>query len=169
MTKASTSTDILPPVLYGLRKTHKTVENPTIGPKVRPVCAANIAPNSRLSHFLSMIINDFMDAENHDGEVRSSEEMRAKFEAFNSLENIDKRFVRILSMDVKALYPSMSRSESRKAIIEMIVNSGVSVENVDFEEATKFIVVMYSQDDIELYGLSDVIPTRAKVTTRKLT
>ena len=83
MSKASTSTDILPPILYGLRKTHKAVEDPVVGPKVRPVCAANVAPNSRLSHFLSMIVNDFMDAENYEGEVRSSEEMRALFEAYN--------------------------------------------------------------------------------------
>ena len=44
VSKASTSTDILPPILYGLRKTHKAVEDPVKGPKVRPVVQPTLLP-----------------------------------------------------------------------------------------------------------------------------
>ena len=168
VTKASTSTDILPPVLYDLRKTHKAVEDQVKGPKVRPVCAANTAPNSRLSHFLSMIINDFMDAENHAGEVRSSEEMRALFDAANRQTGCKKK-TRVVSQDVKGLYPAMSRKQSMLSVIEMIENSGVVVKNVNVEEAVRFIAVMFTPEEIKKHGLENVIPAREKKTTRQLT
>ena len=52
---ASTATNVPAPPLYGLRKTHKPVRNPP----VRPVCGANSAPNSRLGHFLSKVVNNY--------------------------------------------------------------------------------------------------------------
>ena len=56
---ASTSTNIPPPPKYGLRKDHKPVQpgEEHVGPPVRPVAGATEAPNSRFSHFLSMIVN----------------------------------------------------------------------------------------------------------------
>ena len=78
---ASTATNVPAPPLYGLRKTHKPVSDPP----VRPVCGANSAPNSRLGHFLSRIINDFTNCAERDTECRSSEEMRAAFCAFNTV------------------------------------------------------------------------------------
>lgn len=76
--------------MYGLRKDHKDTEDETKGPPVRPVCGANQAPNSRLSHFLSRIINDYTDNANIETECRSSEEMRAAFEEYNELEQKNK-------------------------------------------------------------------------------
>ena len=58
VTKASTTTNVLPPPLYGFRKTHKTNHNGDNGPPMRPVCGAKDAPNSRFSNFLSKIIYD---------------------------------------------------------------------------------------------------------------
>ena len=93
------------------------------------------------SNFLSMIVNDFMDAEDYEDEVRSSEEMRAKFEAYNQ-ETGDKSKTRALSMDVKGLYPAMTRAESKKSVIDMVCNSDVSVENVDYDEAVKLLFMI---------------------------
>ena len=63
---ASTATNVPPPPLYGLRKNHKPVRDPP----VRPVCGANSAPNSRLGHFLSRIVNNFADCYPNSTECR---------------------------------------------------------------------------------------------------
>ena len=58
---ASTSTNVPPPVKYGLRKDHKHIprNQEAIGPPIRPICGASEAPNSRFSHFLSMMVCHF--------------------------------------------------------------------------------------------------------------
>ena len=84
--QASTSTNCEPPPLYVLRKTHKRVEpgQEETGPPCRPVCGAKESPNAMFSHMLSDIINNYCDVNGIDTECKSSEEMRADFEAFNS-------------------------------------------------------------------------------------
>ena len=109
---ASTATNVPAPPLYGLRKTHK----PVADPPVRPVCGANSAPNSRLGHFLSRMVNNFADCAERSTECRSSEEMRAAFLQFNKLNKQTKLRCKILSMDVKSLYPSMSWDETVKSV-----------------------------------------------------
>ena len=91
VTAATTSTHTPPPPLYGLRKDHKTTTDQIKGPPVRPVCGANQAPNSRLSNFLSRIVNDYADKENIETECRSSEEMKAAFEEYNELDEATKK------------------------------------------------------------------------------
>ena len=55
------------------------------GHPVRPVVGASNAPNSRLGHFLSRIVNNFADCFEERTECRSSEEMRSAFGSFNKL------------------------------------------------------------------------------------
>ena len=135
---ASTATNVPAPPLYGLRKTHK----PVTDPPVRPVCGANSAPNSRLSHFLSRIVNNFADCAENRTECRSSEEMRAAFCNFNKMNKDTKLKCQILSMDVKALYPSMSWTEIVKSVKWLILISNMSVENVNWFEVGKYLAVM---------------------------
>ena len=102
LTNASTATNVPAPPLYGLRKTHKPVTpgQEGRGPPVRPVCGMSNAPNSRLGHFLSRIINNFADCFENRTECRSSEEMRAAFSSFNKMEKQIRHKYLILSMDV---------------------------------------------------------------------
>jgi hypothetical protein len=106
---ASTSSNIPPPPKFAVRKDHKPVQvgQEISGPPVRPIVAANHAPNSRFSNFLSRIVNDFVDCEDSKPECRSSEEMRSAFEQFNMLNKDVRMKCKVISMDVKALYPSM--------------------------------------------------------------
>ena len=102
---ASTSTNVPPPAKYGLRKDHKDIQ--PNGHPVRPVCGANDAPNSRFSHFLSMIVCHYADSIVDHHECKANEEMRAALEESNKLDkSVREKFV-LLSMDVKSLYPSM--------------------------------------------------------------
>ena len=122
---ASTSTNVPPPPLFGLRKTHKDVPvgQEKLGPKVRAVVGAREAPNSRLGHFLSDITNKYSDCEESQTECRSNEEMRAAFERFNKCDRGVKMKCKVFSMDVKALYPSMMWEDIVVAVREMIENS----------------------------------------------
>ena len=61
VTWATQSTNSPTPPLYGLRKDHKPTEDEVSGPPVRPVCGANQASNTTLSHFLSKVVNDYAD------------------------------------------------------------------------------------------------------------
>ena len=170
VTGATTSTNIPAPPLYGLRKDHKQAESEFVGPPVRPVCGANEAPNSRLSHFLSRIVNDYADAANIATECRSSEEMKAAFTEFNGQTSQEvKKQCQVISMDVKALYPSMEWGEIVLAVREMIENSEDVVQNVDWHEVGKYIAVTMSDEDVKKEGLEHVIPRRKKERKRKVT
>ena len=170
VTGATTSTNIPAPPLYGLRKDHKRTESEFVGPPVRPVCGANQAPNSRLSHFLSRVVNDYADAANIATECRSSEEMKAAFTEYNSQTSQDvKRQCQVISMDVKALYPSMEWGEIVMAVREMIENSEETVQNVDWHEIGKYIAVTMSEENIKNEGLEHVIPRRKTERKRKVT
>ena len=82
---ASTSSNVPPPPKFAVRKDHKPVQvgQELSGPPVRPIVAANQAPNSRFSNFLSRIVDDFADCEDSKHKCQSSEEMRSAFEHFN--------------------------------------------------------------------------------------
>ncbi len=169
VTGATMSTNTPAPPMYGLRKDHKAHEDHVKGPPVRPVCGASEAPNSRLSNFLSRVINDYADSIGIDTECRSSEEMRAAFEEFNKREERERKECGVISMDVKALYPSMDWSEIMKAVREMIESSEKQVEDVDWVEISRYLAITMTKEEIEKEGLQKVIPRRSKCPNRKVT
>ena len=101
-------------------------------------------------------------------ECRSSEEMKATFEEYNRLEKETREKCCIISMDVRALYPSMEWKEIVNAVREMIENSEKEVENVDWTELGKYLAVTMSDEQIEKEGLRKVIPQRKDETKRKI-
>ena len=131
---ATHSTNTPAPPLYGLRKDHKATVDEERGPPVRPVCGATQAPNSRLSNFLSRIVNDYAEAVGIKTECKSSEEMRAAFEQYNNGDPDVKSKCEVLSMDVKALYPSMEWEEVLTAVEELIEASPEEIKGADYEE-----------------------------------
>ena len=121
------------------------------------------APNSKFGHFLSMIINNFADCAEDTHECMSSEEMRAGFEEFNDLSDELREGCRIISMDVKALYPSMTWKAIIEAVKDMIVNSELNIYDVDWCAVSRYIAVMVPPEEIEAEGLSLVIPKRKRI------
>ena len=79
MNNASISTNVEPPALRGQRKTHKGGDNPPL----RALCGGAEAPNARLGHGVGCILTDLADADISEHEMKSSEEMRAKFASYN--------------------------------------------------------------------------------------
>ena len=116
-----------------------------------------------------MVVCHFADSIEKHNECKSSEEMRAALEEFNKCDqNIREKCV-LLSMDVKALYPSMQWEDIVIAVKEMIEMSGLEIENVNWREVSKYIAVMVPAEVIEKEGLTVVIPKRKKKRTRKIT
>ena len=113
--------------------------------------------------------NDANDANDENDSSNEGDASDENVENDTNEEPINKKKVKAVSFDVKGLFPAMTRSESRLAVIEMVENSDVNVQSVNYEEAVKFIAVMYSKDDISKHGLSSVIPAREKEATRQLT
>ena len=71
-------------------------------------------------------------------------------------------------MDVKGLYPSMSWKEIVIAVKEMIMNSEMDINNVDWTEVGKYLAVLISQEEIAQEGLTHVIPKRRGVSLRNI-
>ena len=165
---ATTSTNTPAPPMYGLRKDHKAHDNKEIGPPVRPVCGASDSPNSRLSNFLSRVINDFADKIGIETECRSSEEMKAAFEQYNNEDEDVRKRCQVISMDVKALYPSMEVEEVVKAVREMVESSEDQPDDVDWWEVGKYLAVTMTKEEIERERLVHVIPRRKKGPDRKV-
>jgi hypothetical protein len=166
---AHTSTNTPAPALCGVRKDHKpAVEG---GPPVRPICSAREAPNSRIGHFLSLAINNVADLLDSKSECRSTEEMIEAFEKINKeLEEVPQsRKFGIISMDVKALYPSMTIKRSKKIVKKMIIKSGIEYEQVDWKELSRYLAVFMTMEEILEDGLEKVIPKRKKTGNRPIT
>ena len=167
---ATISSNTPAPPMYGLRKDHKPAESEIEGPPVRPVCGANEAPNSRLSNFLSRVLNDYCNVAEIKTECRSTEEMKAAFEKFNNEEeDISKKKCKVISMDVKALYPSMEWDEIDKAVRELIETSEKDIEEVDWFETGKYLVVEMSEEEIRKEKLKTALPKRKGDNKRKIT
>ena len=169
---ASTSTNVPAPTLGGLRKDHKPVPagQEAAGPPLRPVCDAREAPNSRISNFLSRVINNYSDAVENSCEVKSSEEMRAAFDKFNeTIDQETRKRCMLLSMDISSLFPSMKKSTCATAVKDLVINSNLEIENINLYEMTKYLRVFMSPEEIIKDDLEHVLPKRAKKSRVKLT
>ena len=95
--------------------------------------------------------------------------MRASFEEFNEYCEEIREKCAIISMDVKALYPSMKWVDIVLSVKEVVNESNMDIENVDWTAVSRYIAVMVPQEIIENEGLALVIPKRKKRRTRNIT
>ena len=59
--------------------------------------------------------------------------MRAAFEKYNETDMETRVKCRVISMDVKALYPSMEWEEITKSVQIMIEESNMEIESIDMQ------------------------------------
>ncbi|MCP3892049.1 MAG: hypothetical protein GY702_24745, partial [Desulfobulbaceae bacterium] len=140
----------LPPV-YGLRKDHKKVSNEEKGPPVRQVCSATNAYNSKLAHLINTYLAYIWKNEEN---CASTEELLAEFDRLNE-EGI-KQGCFIGSADVVALYPSLDIEKVTEVVADMIKESKVTLEGVNFEElglylATTKTVEIWHRQELKIY------------------
>ena len=154
------------PPLMGLRKDHKPDldGDPSKGPKLRPLCPANISPNSALGNLMSNIVRGLADErqEKLKTEVISTEEMKYHINITNS--KINQRIINthpatlrprreknippiqdlsstvVLSMDVSALYPSISQELCVRTLTKAIKESKIPWNNVDKDRLSRYTI-----------------------------
>ena len=116
--------------MYGLRKDHKKINDEEKGPPVRPVCSATNAYNSKLAHLVNTYLANIW--KNEEENCASTEESLAEFDRMNEEGVKDGCFIG--SADVIALYPSLNIEKVTKVVAEMIKESSVTLEEVDYDE-----------------------------------
>ena len=118
---------------------------------------------SRFSNFYSKILYDLADSVPNTRECKSSEEMRAAFEHFNdTVDEETGKKVRIFSMDVKSLYPSLRKTVCKDAVMWLVDKCNIKVQSVDWVQVTRYVAIHVSPEEISMEGLTGVIPLRAK-------
>ena len=162
-----------PPDLYGLRKNHKGENNDGfIGHSVRPVCAANESNTSRLSHLLCMFLKPVTRAADRGTACEATEEMIIEAEEVNAslkrefedeFGNEPEEKVEIVagSLDVKKMYPSFKMKRTAEVIKNIILESGVKFENIDFILLSKYLANNLSKEQISAEGLDEILHTRS--------
>ena len=61
-------------------------------------------------------------------------------------------------MDIKALYPSMTWDHILEAVMELIENSKMVIDDVNWREVVKYVAVFVPDEVIEAHGLRNVVP-----------
>ena len=71
----------------------------------------------------------------------------------------------VCSMDVTALYPSITASMASKAVKESITTSKLKWENINVTHLTRYVAVTCDRKTIKDDKLDDVVPTPVRTTT----
>ena len=175
---------VMIPSLEGLRKDNKPNigGDPILGPKMRPLCAANRVPNSAFSNLVSMTTRALGDSlAGSSGEIISSEELKRKVEILNTEHKLSNQGVKhprsgkevpiqndnmvIYSLDIKELYPSITKEMASQAIKESVKKSKLEWKNVNIQYLTRYISLTVDRETIRKSKLNDVIPIPKTKTT----
>ena len=115
-------------------------------PATRPVCLCTGSINIRPSDILSEVLTPIAREEGMEVECESTEETLYYVEEANR--QVREEWERgiesdtsviVGSMDVEALYPSIKTNKSATIVGEMVRESKVTIGNVDYDTAVKFI------------------------------
>ena len=138
-------------------KDHKECENQIIGPPGRPVCGGDVSYNKRLSHLISLLLTDVYIGE--ETVCSSTEELLAEVERLNREGGLDDQDI-IGSMDVEALYPSIDIDFTIDKVCELLLNSNVEFEGINYKELGLYLSLVKTDEDLQRMGLHTVCPKR---------
>ena len=172
--KAFRSVGAQPGPVQFLVKDHKKMKEGEKMPPTRQVCSAKGGPSSRLSNLISTILNRAADSMRSDTECQSTEEL--KKEILDTNRKVERKCemdpeysqriqkAEIISLDVKALYPSLKVNEVKKIVEEMLYKvqeeGNLIFNDVDFHEVGKYLAITCTEEEIIENGLKEVIPKR---------
>ena len=145
--QAITNSSVIPPPLKSLRKDHKNIPEELLqfGPPSRPVGDGNNAPDSQLSWLLATICQRAADAIDFPSECVSTEDMLSCIDSENDDPHKPNGQV-ILSLDATGLYPSLEAEETSRICAEMIINSGLWIKSIDWEEVGLYVTLTGGED-----------------------
>ena len=152
------SCDSAAPALRLVWKDHKSYQ--TI-PPTRGICSATVGPLSRSAEVLSMITSAALSCEQSTEECRSTEEMqRAVLDANQRIREENIEGTMVMSMDVDALFPSMTLEDVLETVMELFLSTELLVRVEDDRLLAQYLVLMLSKEEIEERGLSRQMPRR---------
>ena len=123
-------------------------------PKVRGVCDASEAYNSKLSYVMCLILNELT---NGVTVCQSTEEMIAAINESNS--TLPSNIV-IGSMDVVSLYPSLNIESSIEIVKRTFIESNLIIEGINDEDLGLYISLNLSQEEIDKNRWKSYCPIR---------
>ena len=109
--------------MVGLANTHKQEEC------YRPLCLAKNAPNNILSWILALYVGKVGEEAPESKSVLSAEEVMAKFTSLNQ-QSVDRQSWEgfgVGSLDIKSLYPSLTKEWVKKVLTIMMMRTEVVV------------------------------------------
>ena len=145
-----------PAPLSILRKDHKQCEDAFTGPPGRPVCGGDVSYNKRLSHLMSRILTDVYVGERT--VCASTEELLAEVDILNE-RGITNRHI-VGSMDVEALYPSLDIDFTIEKVCELLYDSKVDIEGIDYKELSLYLSLVKTDEELQTLGIQEVCPKR---------
>ena len=176
----------------GLRKDYKDdlEDSPILGPKLRPLCPANIAPNANLGSLIAKTIKILADEVQVkiNTKILSTEELKHHIEIVNSniknrvanhSESLAQRVRRMntvppiqdfsdtitLSMDVTALYSSICKELAVRTIVRTVNKSTIPWEDVNVTQLSRYVALVSDSKSIKDSKLTICIPIPKSRTT----
>ena len=133
----------------------------------RPVVSASEGPNVRVSNLVSRVLNNAVDMEKSEKELKSTEDLQAKIETLNKRLYVeafdddspkDERRLVAGSLDFEAMFPSFKASETA-TIVRKILENGPAEIVVDDDELARTLFVVLSDKEVQDERLYDLVHT----------
>merc|ERR1711891_124589 len=96
--------------------------------------------------------------------VESETELRDEKHQFQCMEGSEV----ITAFDAVGLYPSISKKVAMKVCREAAENSVIEVKEMNLLEATRFLALTMSKQEIRKGGLTGLLPKRRKIPGMKI-
>ena len=148
---ACTTTGCVLAPFYTLRKDHKTVElgKEAERPKTRGVCGGKDCLTMRLSHILSLILNELVP--DNDTHCDATEVLLAETEIVNKRNDVNPRW-KAGGLDIEALYPSLDIHKCVDKITRELYDNEIKIKNVKWKEVMFYLRYMWIDENLKLNG-----------------
>ena len=145
------------PPFYGMRKDHKVVKEgeEELWPRVTPVCGAEDCVTKRVSYVLSMLLSHLIP---EDGtHCWSTDDLLVEYERVNSSQVVSGEWI-VGSLDVDSLYPSLDIRHSVRVVREVLFDSDLKFEKLDWKEIALYLKFHLADDEIAEERLGRICP-----------
>ena len=147
-------------------KDHKSLDENGL-PKCRPVCGASCTINQELSEWVSSLLEASVDSQEQSESI-STEDLMNKIDQLN--EEWEKQGIKwgkgelfVGSLDATALYPSLDVRQCSKLCGEMLRESPLKVEGIDYTWAAMYVALTSEQWQINSWKMDHIIPYRRHI------
>ena len=153
--------DGMVPPMYGADKDHKEFDPDGPGPPLRPIVAADEAPNTQISSHMTDLLKALAQEKNKTLKIMcpSTEIMLYNINEVNKREDMLDPV--IFSTDLSADYTSLDIPVVCAAVAEELLNSELKM-TMDMREIALYLAVVFDRQHLQVLGLGDVTHTRLK-------